>query len=68
MGLRKTVTGLTSWDWPLILAWKATSRLAIEKLLPDVLWAELLKYTRRDADIAALFSFDIVLNARAGSA
>ena len=56
------------WAWPPTLDWKATSRLTMEKLLPDVLWAELLKHIRRDASITALFGFEIVLKSRAGSA
>lgn len=49
------------WAWPPGLDWKATSRLTLEKLLPSVLWFEVLKHTRKSADIAAQFGFQIVL-------
>ena len=42
--------GVDLWAWPLVLDWKATSRLALEKLLPSVLWLEVLKLTRKSAD------------------
>lgn len=56
------------WAWPPVLNWKATSRLTLEKVLPSVLWAQLLKQVRRDADIAAQFGFEIVLKSRPSSA
>ena len=56
------------WAWPPVLNWKAISRLTLEKLLPAVCWALLLKHIKRDADIAAQFGFDIVLKLRPSSA
>lgn len=52
------------WAWPPVLDWKATARLTLEKLLPDVLWARLLNQIKRDADIAAYYGFDIVVKAK----
>ncbi len=49
------------WAWPSVLDWKATSRLTLEKLLPSILWFEVLKHTRKSADIAAQFGFQIDL-------
>jgi hypothetical protein len=49
------------WAWPPVLDWKSTSRLELEKLLPSVLWAEVLRHTCKSADIAAQFGFQIVL-------
>ena len=49
------------WAWPPVLDWKATSRLTLEKLLPCVLWFEVLKLTRESTDIAAQFGFQIDL-------
>ena len=49
------------WAWPPVLDWKATSRLALERLLPAVLWAGVLKHIRESADIAAQFGFRIDL-------
>jgi len=49
------------WACPTVLHWKATCRLALERLLPSVLWLELLRHTRSRTDIAAQFGFQIVL-------
>lgn len=49
------------WAWPPKLDWKATARLTLEKLLPSVLWAGLLRNVRQSADIAARFGFEIIL-------
>lgn len=49
------------WAWPPILDWKATSHLALERLLPAVLWLEVLKHIRESANIAAQFGFQIDL-------
>ncbi|WP_038020082.1 transposase [Synechococcus sp. PCC 7335] len=49
------------WAWPPVLNWKATSRLTIEKLLPSVRWALLLKHIRRDTGMPAQYGFEIVL-------
>ena len=56
------------WAWPPILDWKATSRLTLKKLLPSVLWAQLLKHIEREADMAAHFGFDVVLKSQHSSA
>ena len=50
------------WSWPPVLDWKATSRLTLKKLLPDVLWLQLLKQIRRDVDIAAQYGFEVTIN------
>jgi Transposase DDE domain len=49
------------WAWPPVLDWKATARLTLEKLLPSVLWTQLLKQIKRNADIAAYYGFDILI-------
>jgi hypothetical protein len=49
------------WDGPPSLDWKATARLTLEKLLPSVPWAHLLKQISRDAHIAAQFGFEITI-------
>jgi hypothetical protein len=49
------------WAWPPVLDWKATARLALEKLLPAVLWAETLNQIRDTAHIAAQFGFEVVI-------
>ncbi len=49
------------WAWPPILNWKATARLTLEKLLPDVLWSRLLRQIKRDANIAAHCGFEITI-------
>jgi hypothetical protein len=49
------------WAWPPVLDWKATARLTLEKLLPSVLWAQLLRQIRHNADIAAYYGFDILI-------
>ncbi|MEL6601868.1 MAG: transposase [Cyanobacteria bacterium J06614_10] len=49
------------WAWPPILNWKATARLTLETLLPDVLWSRLLRQINRDADIAAHCGFEILI-------
>ena len=56
------------WAWPPVLHWKATARLTLEKLLPDVRWARLLNQIKRDADIAAYYGFDIVIKSRSDKA
>ncbi|MGC1216657.1 MAG: hypothetical protein WA883_04240, partial [Phormidesmis sp.] len=52
------------WTWPPVLDWKATARLTLEKLLPSVLWAQMLKQIRRNADIAAQYGFEIIIKSR----
>lgn len=47
--------------WPPALDWKATARATLEKLLPSVLWAQLCNQIRRDADIAAQFGFEVII-------
>jgi hypothetical protein len=49
------------WAWPPVLDWKATARLTLEKLLPSVLWSQLRRQLRRNADIAAQFGFEIII-------
>ena len=56
------------WAWPPVLNWKATARLTLEKLLPSVLWMQLLVQVKRSADIAEQFGFDIVLKSQPSSA
>lgn len=49
------------WAWPPVLDWKATARLTLQKLLPSVLWAQLLRQIRRHTHIAADYGFDILI-------
>ncbi|UIE36273.1 hypothetical protein [Leptodesmis sichuanensis] len=49
------------WSLPPVLEWKTASRLALETLLPSIVWFQLLKQIRMSADIAALYGFEIVL-------
>jgi hypothetical protein len=49
------------WAWPPVLDWKATVRLTLEKLLPSVLWAQMLRQIRRNADMAAHYGFEIII-------
>jgi hypothetical protein len=49
------------WAWPPFLDWKATVRLTLEKLLPSLLWAQMLRQIRRNADIAAHYGFEIII-------
>ncbi len=52
---------IDQWSLPPVLEWKTTSRLALETLLPSVVWFQLLKQIRMSADIAAQHGFEIVL-------
>jgi len=52
---------IDQWSWPPVLDWKATSRLALETLLPSIVWFQLLRQIRISADIAAQHGFEIVL-------
>ena len=45
-----------------MLDWKAASDLALETLLPAVLWVQLLRSVQSRAGIAAQYGFEIVLN------
>ena len=56
------------WAWPPVLDWKATARLTLEKLCPDVLWSQTLRQVRRNADIAAHFGLEIIIKSLPGSA
>ena len=49
------------WSRPKTLCWKATSRLALETLLPSLAWLKLLKFIQEQAEIAALYGFQISL-------
>lgn len=55
---------LDLWAWPPKLEWKATARLTLEKLLPSVPWAGLLRQIKRNVDIAAHFGFEILIKSR----
>ena len=59
---------LDLWAWPPKLEWKPTARLTLEKLLPSVPWAGLLRQIKRNADIAAHFGFEIIVKSRPGKA
>ncbi|MBE9060765.1 transposase [cf. Phormidesmis sp. LEGE 11477] len=56
------------WVWPPVLDWKATARLTLEKLLPSVLWTQLLNQIKRDVDIATHYGFEIVIHSLPGAA
>ena len=49
------------WAWPPVLDWKATARLTLKKLFPSVLWSQLLKQIRHNADIAAHHGFEVIV-------
>lgn len=49
------------WSLPPVLEWKTASRLALETLLPLIVWFQFLKQIRMSADIAAQYGFDISL-------
>jgi hypothetical protein len=49
------------WSSPPTLHWKATSRLALETLLPSVVWFTLLRQMREQAEIAARYGIEITL-------
>jgi hypothetical protein len=52
---------IDQWSLPPVLDWKAASRLALETLLPSIVWFQLLKQIRMSADMAAQYGFEIVL-------
>jgi hypothetical protein len=52
---------IDQWSLLPVLDWKATCRLALETLLPSIVWFQLLKQIRISADIAAQYGFEIVL-------
>jgi len=52
---------IDQWSLPPVLDWKAASRLALETLLPSIVWFQLLKQIRISSDIAAQYGFEIVL-------
>ncbi|MGA7937949.1 MAG: transposase [Kovacikia sp.] len=52
---------IDQWSWPPMLDWKATSRLALETLLPSIVWFQLLRHIRISADIAAQYGVEIIL-------
>lgn len=52
---------IVQWSLPPVLDWKATCRLALETLLPSMVWFQLLKQIRLSAEIAAQYGFEIVL-------
>jgi len=52
---------IDQWALPPVLNWKAASRLALETLLPSMVWFQLLKQIKISADIAAQYGFEIVL-------
>jgi len=56
------------WAWPPVLDWKATARLTLQKLCPDVLWSQTIRQVRRNADIAAHFGFEIIIKSLPGAA
>jgi hypothetical protein len=52
---------LDRWSLSPILDWKKAAQLALKILLPTVLWKQLLVLIRTQADIAALYGFEITL-------
>lgn len=52
---------INQWSLPPVLNWKIASRLALETLLPSIVWFQLLKQIRMSTDIAAQYRFEIVL-------
>lgn len=49
------------WSLPPVLEWKTASRLALETLLPSIVWFQLLKQIQTSVDIAAQYGFEISL-------
>lgn len=52
---------IDQWSLPPVLEWKTASRLALETLLPSIVWFQLLKQIQTSADIAAQYGFEIIL-------
>ncbi len=52
---------IDQWSLPPVLDWKIASRLALETLLPSIVWFQLLKQIQSSAEIAAQHGFEIVL-------
>ncbi|MDX2213602.1 MAG: transposase [Oculatellaceae cyanobacterium bins.114] len=52
---------IDQWSLPPVLDWKIASRLALETLLPSIIWFQLLKQLQMSTDIAAQYGFEIVL-------
>ncbi len=55
---------IDQWAWPPVLNWKETCRLAREKLLPKLVWQQLLNIIDKHNHIAALMGFDIIMQPR----
>ena len=49
------------WSSPTVLRWKATSRLALDSLLPSLVGLKLLRQIRDQAEIAARYGIEITL-------
>lgn len=49
------------WSLPPVLDWKAASRLALETLLPSIVWFQVLKQIQMSTEIAAQYGFEIIL-------
>ena len=60
--------GIDQWSLPPVLDWKAASDLALTVLLPSVLWFQLLRFIRINADIAAQFGWEVILKPLPASA
>jgi hypothetical protein len=52
---------IDQWSLPPVLDWKAASRLALKTLFPSIVWFQLLRQIRSNADIAAQYGFEIIL-------
>ncbi|HEY9645993.1 MAG TPA: hypothetical protein V6C88_06475, partial [Chroococcidiopsis sp.] len=52
---------IDQWSRPPVLEWKVVSRLALETLLPSIVWLQLLKQIQSRAEIASQHGFEIVL-------
>ncbi|MGL4621632.1 MAG: hypothetical protein ACRCZS_21650 [Chroococcidiopsis sp.] len=52
---------IDQWSLPPVLDWKAACNLALAVLFPSVLWLQLLRFIRINAEIAAQHGFDIIL-------
>ncbi len=59
---------IDQWAWPPVLNWKETCRLAREKLLPKLVWQQLLNIIDQHSHIAALMGFEVLLKPRLSSA
>ncbi|MEL6250244.1 MAG: transposase [Cyanobacteria bacterium J06648_16] len=59
---------IDQWAWPPVLNWKEACRLAREKLLPKLVWQQLLRLIHDNRHIAARLGIDILIQPRPSNA